>query len=114
MRPFLTMAAAHAVAGAEPRRLGVIASFVVAGAILSAAGSQIENPLLDPAIDGLLPAAVQPAVAETVARSAPFEFVAITIGRNDTLDQIFRGLQLKISDLAELRNLPDVRKSLDM
>ena len=44
----------------------------------------------------------------------PFEFVAITIGRNDTLDQIFRGLQLKLSDLAELRSLPDVRKSLDM
>ncbi len=110
-RPFLTKVAAHA--GAEPRRLGVIASFVIAGAILSAASSQVENPLLDPAMDGLLPAA-EPAAAETVTRSAPFEFVAITIGRNDTLDQVFRGLQLKLSDLAELRSLPDVRKSLDM
>ena len=108
------MAAAIAAAGAEPRRLGVIASFVVAGAILAAAGSQVENPLLDPEIDGLLSAVEETAATETVASSAPFEFVAITIGRNDTLDQIFRGLQLKISDLAELRSLPDVRKSLDM
>jgi murein DD-endopeptidase MepM/ murein hydrolase activator NlpD len=44
----------------------------------------------------------------------PFEFVAITIGRDDTLDRVFRGLQLRISDLAELRNLPDVRRSLDL
>jgi len=112
-RPFFAKAAAHAVAAAEPRRLGVIASIVVAGAILSAAGSQVENPLLDPSIDGLLTAAEEPA-AEPLARSAPFEFVAVTIGRNDTLDQIFRDLQLKIADLAELRSLPDVRKSLDM
>ncbi|MGH8197878.1 MAG: peptidoglycan DD-metalloendopeptidase family protein [Steroidobacteraceae bacterium] len=113
-RPFFAKAAAHAVAAAEPRRLGVIASIVVAGAILSAAGSQVENPLLDPSIDGLLPAAEGSAAAEPLARSAPFEFIAVTIGRNDTLDQIFRGLQLKIADLAELRSLPDVRKSLDM
>ena len=39
---------------------------------------------------------------------------AITIGRNDTLDQKFRGMELKLADLAELRSLPDVRKSLDM
>ncbi len=110
-RPFFAKAAAHAVAAAEPRRLGVIASCVVAGAILSAVGAQVENPLLDPSIDDFLPIATD---AEAAAPSVPFEFAAITIGRNDTLDQKFRGMQLKLSDLAELRSLPDVRKSLDM
>ena len=113
-RPVLPKSAAHATTDAQPRRLGVVASCVVAGAIFSAAGSQIRNPLPESAIDDVLAATDQLAVVEQPAQSGPFEFVAITIGRNDTLDQVFRGLQLKISDLAELRNLPDVRKSLDM
>jgi murein DD-endopeptidase MepM/ murein hydrolase activator NlpD len=110
-RPFLAKAAAEVAAVTEPRRLGIIASCVVAGAILSAAGAQVRNPLLDPEADRLDSAIAEsaPAVA-----AAPFEFVAVTIGRNDTLDQVFRGLQLKLSDLAELRGLPEVRKSLDM
>jgi murein DD-endopeptidase MepM/ murein hydrolase activator NlpD len=110
----LTEAATQLVAVAEPRRLGLIASCVVSGAILSAAGAQLRNPLLDPEADNLLPAVAQAATAESAAPATPFEFVAVTIGRNDTLDQVFRGLQLKLSDLAELRSLPDVRKSLDM
>ncbi|HEU4516015.1 MAG TPA: M23 family metallopeptidase [Steroidobacteraceae bacterium] len=110
-RPSFVQAAADVVAATEPRRFGIIASCVVTGAILAAVGAQFQNPLLEPAID-LLPAAE--ATVAVAPRSAPFEFVAVTIGRNDTLDQIFRGLQLKLSDLAELRNLPDVRKSLDM
>ena len=110
-RPFLAKAAAEVAAVAEPRRLGIVASCVVAGAILSAAGAQVRNPLLDPEADQLDSVVTEaiPAVA-----TAPFEFVAVTIGRNDTLDQVFRGLQLKLSDLAELRSLPEVRKSLDM
>lgn len=110
-RPLFAQAAAQAVASAEPRRFGVIASVIVAGAILSAAGAQVENPLPDPSVDSLISATADMPAAQS---SAPFEFVAITIGRNDTLDQVFRGLQLKLSDLAELRGLPDVRKSLDM
>ena len=103
-------AAAHATA-VELRRFGVIASCVVAGAILSAAGALIENPLLESAVEVPL---ADVAITESAAARIPFEFVAVTIGRNDTLDQIFRGLELKLSDLAELRSLPDVRKSLDM
>ncbi len=110
-RPSFAKAAADAVATAEPRRLGIVASCVVAGAILSAAGAQVQNPLLEPPLKGLLPSPLEQASA---AASTPFEFVAITIGRNDTLDQIFRSLELKLSDLAELRSLPDVRKNLDM
>jgi len=110
-RPFLAKAAAEVAAVAEPRRLGIIASCVVAGAVLSAAGAQVRNPLLDPEVDRF-DAVVSEAVPAVA--TAPFEFVAVTIGRNDTLDQVFRGLQLKLSDLAELRSLPEVRKSLDM
>ena len=110
-RHSFSQAAADGVAAAEPRRFGIVASCAVTGAILAAVGAQFENPLLDPDMD-LLPVV---AAAEAVApHAAPFEFVAVTIGRNDTLDQIFRGLQLKLSDLAELRSLPDVRKSLDV
>ena len=113
-RPVLPKSAALATTDAHPRRFGVIASCVVAGAIFSAAGTQIQNPLPETAIDGVLAATDPLAVFEQPAPSGPFEFVAITIGRNDTLDQVFRGLQLRISDLAELRSLPDVRKSLDV
>jgi murein DD-endopeptidase MepM/ murein hydrolase activator NlpD len=98
----------------QPRRFGVIASCIVAGAILSAAGAQVQNPVLEPDSEEFLAVAELTASAEQIASEGPFEFVAITIGRNDTLDQIFRGLQLKLSDLAELRSLPDVRKSLDI
>lgn len=109
-RPFFVQAA-EALAAAPPRRFGIVASCLVAGAILAAVGAQLQNPLLDPEFETLLPAVAE---AAPVVRSAPFEFVAVTIGRNDTLDQVFRGLQLKLSDLAELRSLPNVRKSLDM
>ena len=113
-RPVFPKPAAHAATDAHPRRFGVVASCVVAGAIFSAAGTQIRNPLPETAIDGVLAATDPLAIVEQPAPSGPFEFVAITIGRNDTLDQVFRGLQLRISDLAELRSLPDVRKSLDV
>ena len=113
-RPYFVQAAAEAVTATQPRRFGVIASCVVAGAILAAAGAQVQNPVLEPGSDDLLSVVELAGAAEQIAPAAPFEFVAITIGRNDTLDQVFRGLQLKLSDLAELRSLPDVRKSLDM
>jgi DNA-binding NarL/FixJ family response regulator len=111
-RPLFVQAALHAAA-AEPRRLGIVASCVVAGAIFAAVGAQLQNPLIEPGSEPLL-AAAMPTAEELAAPAAPFEFVAVTIGRNDTLDQIFRGLQLQLSDLAELRSLPDVRKSLNV
>jgi murein DD-endopeptidase MepM/ murein hydrolase activator NlpD len=113
-RPYFVQAAAQAMSARQPRRFGVIASCIVAGAILSAAGAQVRNPVLEPDSEEFLAVAELSDSAGQIASQAPFEFVAITIGRNDTLDQIFRGLQLKLSDLAELRSLPDVRKNLDI
>jgi hypothetical protein len=108
-RPYFVQAAAQAVSANQPRRFGVIASCIVAGAILAAAGAQVQNPVLEADDDEMLALAERSSATHQVAPVAPFEFVAVTIGRNDTLDQIFRGLQLKLSDLAELRSLPDVR-----
>ncbi|MDH4260452.1 MAG: M23 family metallopeptidase [Gammaproteobacteria bacterium] len=98
-------------ADAHPHRFGVVASCVVAGSIFAAAGSQLQNPLPEPLTDELTVVATSPA---TTAPATPFEFVAVTIGRDDTLDRIFRELQLDVADLAALRNLPDVRRSLDI
>ncbi len=96
---------------AHPHLFGVVASCVVAGSIFAAAGSQLQNPLPEPLTDEFTIATAYPA---TTAPATPFEFVAVTIGRNDTLDRIFRELQLNVADLAALRNLPDVRRSLDI
>jgi murein DD-endopeptidase MepM/ murein hydrolase activator NlpD len=37
----------------------------------------------------------------------------VTVGRNDTLDRIFRRLKLNLADLASLRGLPGIRAALD-
>lgn len=113
-RPYFVQAATQAISANQPRRFGVIASCIVAGAILSAAGAQVQNPAIEADSDAMPANAERATATDQGEPVGPFEFVAITIGRNDTLDQIFRGLQLKLSDLAELRSLPDVRKSLDI
>ncbi|MBX3704257.1 MAG: M23 family metallopeptidase [Steroidobacteraceae bacterium] len=99
---------------APPRRLGVVASCIVAGAIFSAAASQVRNPLPESLTSDLLGPEDEAALSEAAEPVGPFEWVAITIGRNDTLDALFRGMQLRLTDLAALRTLPDVRRSLDM
>jgi len=39
--------------------------------------------------------------------------IEVIVRRNDTLDKIFRNLQLSLADLATLRTLPDLRTALD-
>jgi murein DD-endopeptidase MepM/ murein hydrolase activator NlpD len=68
----------------------------------------VTTPELSPELS--LPAPIvestpEPPIGETT------EFV---VRPNDTLDKIFRHLELSIADLAAIRTLPDVRKSLDM
>lgn len=52
---------------------------------------------------GAPPAALQAGVAS----------IQVIVGRNDTLDGIFRRMALDKSDLAAIRNLPGIRQSLD-
>jgi murein DD-endopeptidase MepM/ murein hydrolase activator NlpD len=60
-----------------------------------------------------------PAVAPTlpaipaVQQASMASIVEVIVGRNDTLDGIFRRLSLNLSDLAAIRNLPGIRQSLD-
>ena len=42
-----------------------------------------------------------------------FSTIEVIVGRNDTLDRIFRKLSLSLADLASLRALPELRKQLD-
>lgn len=66
-------------------------------------------------------AAPPDAATTTVAITAPpltaafgFDTIAVVVGRNDTLDRIFRRLQLSLADLASVRALPSVRQALDV
>jgi murein DD-endopeptidase MepM/ murein hydrolase activator NlpD len=64
-----------------------------------------------------LPAAALPALAKVVpivAQQANVATIAeIIVGRNDTLDAIFRRAAFNLSDLAAIRKLPGIRQSLD-
>jgi len=104
-------------ASARPHLFGIFASCLVAGvAIASALTSTLAPSALETAAALVeTPPAPQPVVAEAAqpAPVSPFEWAEITIRRNDTLDAIFRQMELSLTDLAELRSLPDVRRSLD-
>jgi murein DD-endopeptidase MepM/ murein hydrolase activator NlpD len=64
------------------------------------------------------PASVTPPVidvtAQPVAAALPFDTIAVVVGRNDTLDRIFRRLELNLTDLASIRLLPGIREGLDL
>ncbi|MGB8327999.1 MAG: hypothetical protein WCE48_10520, partial [Steroidobacteraceae bacterium] len=51
-------------------------------------------------------------VAQAGAAIGPAS-IEVIVGRNDTLDRIFRRLELSLADLASLRSLPSVRAQLD-
>jgi murein DD-endopeptidase MepM/ murein hydrolase activator NlpD len=99
----------------HPNRFGVFAAFLVAGVAIAAALSRNLGPTV---VDVIQPVAEPPMAAAAPAAApepvSPFEAAQIVIHRNDTLDAIFRQMELSLADLAELRSLPDVRKSLDM
>ncbi len=55
-----------------------------------------------------------PAHAHVVVQQASVaSTIEVIVGRNDTLDAIFRRMALNKSDLAAIRNLPGIRQSLD-
>ena len=102
-----------AVAGMPPQRFGIFASCLIAGVALASALSTALTPPAAPVIvEAPAPVAAAPVIADPEPVS-PFDSAEIVIRRNDTLDAIFRQMQLSLSDLAELRQLPDVRKALD-
>ncbi|MCI0436858.1 MAG: peptidoglycan DD-metalloendopeptidase family protein [Gemmatimonadetes bacterium] len=52
--------------------------------------------------------------APPVAAAFGFDTIEVVVGRNDTLDRIFRRLRLSLADLATIRQLPAVRQALDL
>jgi murein DD-endopeptidase MepM/ murein hydrolase activator NlpD len=61
------------------------------------------------------PAASAPTPQLPAPAATPSELstIRVIVGRNDTLDHIFRRLALSLSDLASLRSLPGIRAHLD-
>ncbi len=51
--------------------------------------------------------------AVAAARHAGVTSTTLVVGRNDTMDAIFRRMALDMGDLAAIRNLPGIRQSLD-
>src|SRR6202789_1761525 len=59
-------------------------------------------------------AAAEAAPPPIIAQQASVaSIIEVVVGRNDTLDAIFRRMALNKSDLAAIRNLPGIRQSLD-
>jgi murein DD-endopeptidase MepM/ murein hydrolase activator NlpD len=68
-------------------------------------------PALPPATAPLAPAA--PAESPPASQQAGMATIQVIVGRNDTMDAIFRRMALDKADLAAMRNLPGIRQSLD-
>jgi len=67
-----------------------------------------------PAAPPAAPALAAPAGAPLLAQQASVgSTIEVIVGRNDTLDAIFRRMALDTADLAAIRQLPGIRQSLD-
>jgi murein DD-endopeptidase MepM/ murein hydrolase activator NlpD len=62
----------------------------------------------------------QPEEAHALPPAAPrneaslgFSTIEVVVTRNDTMDRLFRRFELNLSDLASLRNLPELRSQVD-
>src|ERR1700722_587487 len=104
-------------------RIKVLATCLAVGAALAAAAFVAWRPghSPDPVAAATQPADVPAATAAAEAAPPPIvaqqasvaSMIEVVVGRNDTLDAIFRRMALNKSDLAAIRNLPGIRQSLD-
>ena len=60
------------------------------------------------------PQSVIDMTVKPVAAAFPFDTIDVVVGRNDTLDRIFRRLDLNLTDLASIRLLPGIREGIDL
>lgn len=91
-------------------RFGIVASAIVAAFTVAAALTVPQSP------DRTAPVAIEtetPVATLATAIASPLQSVEVIVRRNDTLDAIFRRFELDLSDLAQLRSSPEVRRSLD-
>ena len=93
-------------------RLAGCGALVVAALILSPLTHDASQPTsAGTATPPAAPAASLP--APVVQQASMASIVEVVIGRNDTLDGVFRRLTLNLGDLATIRHLPGIRQSLD-
>jgi murein DD-endopeptidase MepM/ murein hydrolase activator NlpD len=59
------------------------------------------------------PSAVIDAPAAPQEANVAFSTIEVVVSRNDTMDRLFRRFELNLSDLATLRNLPELRSQVD-
>ena len=94
-------------------RLGIFASSVIAGVTFGAALPMAAGTPSSPPLQAPMKVSAQPVASLATALAYPLETVEVIVRHNDTLDAIFRRLQLSLTDLAYLRSAPQVRSSLD-
>jgi murein DD-endopeptidase MepM/ murein hydrolase activator NlpD len=111
----------------NPSRIKVLAtSLAVCGALAGAAvlGWWIAHPappdgataatVTSPTFGSTTaPPTAAPLPGPVVQQASVASIIEIVVGRNDTLDAIFRRMSLNKSDLAAIRALPGIRQSLD-
>ena len=107
--PRWLLVAGAAIVGAGLAGLGVFAFQIGTSAPPPATAAGVDS---ETAAAQVAPTARLAAVAE--AALEPLETaVAVVVHRNDTLDSIFKRLQVSVEDLATVRSLPGIRQSLD-
>jgi murein DD-endopeptidase MepM/ murein hydrolase activator NlpD len=74
-------------------------------------------PREDATVAAVPPPAAAPATVEAPAEpqeaNLAFSTIEVVVSRNDTMDRLFRRFELNLSDLATLRNLPELRAQVD-
>lgn len=104
---------------AATARVAPFAAAVGAGLVLWLVARDAPAPLSYPrTAPGGPPVVDRPALAardlaRSVQQSGEASTIQVIVGRNDTMDAIFRRMALAKADLAAIRNLPGIRQSLD-
>ncbi|HTZ88034.1 MAG TPA: hypothetical protein VMB05_15305, partial [Solirubrobacteraceae bacterium] len=109
------ISSAQSPAGATRAPGNTLAGAPVSSNAPSAAAPSAARPSTGapgPSIATTTPPGAQLAASAPARPGGPTS-VKVTVARNDTLDRIFRRLQVNLADLASLRNLPGLRQRLD-
>jgi len=95
-------------------RLAGCGAFILAALILSPLMHDASQPTQVTRAPPAEPTAVAPPAPLILQQASMASIAEVVIGRNDTLDAIFRRLTLNLADLAAIRHLPGIRQSLDL
>jgi murein DD-endopeptidase MepM/ murein hydrolase activator NlpD len=95
--------------------VAVLSWWITRSAPPDSAAATSAASLASPASDSTTaqPTAAAPPTPIIIQQASVASIIEIVVGRNDTLDAIFRRMSLNKSDLAAIRALPGIRQSLD-